>query len=319
MLMVLLLIVFLASACSGISIESARQLSASGRNVAVQARQNVLVSDHEYLRARDSEALLHGFSGTTGSNKYTEILKLYDNIHQELARRSVVFDKLADLYDAFGNLAGFDAGDQTETALGNLGGAIEEYAKQIKQPSLISSETTAVIARIGGLIATQIQKAKIKEASIQIRARVGAFLKLLENPLVRGQVEGFRKVLISDVKAALSMLWDAGVYDPKPLLDDLGAPGGLAAQKDAAQVVKNNQKLREALGEVLDKRLTRQTELIEEGYNASLKALVQLMDEHKKLEEGTPLDLTRLRAVVAQLRGIVVLLVKAKTGGSTSQ
>ena len=70
-------VAFLISACSGISVESARQLSVTGTNVAVQARQSVIGADAEYLRGRDSEALLHGFSNTTGSDEYKAILKLY--------------------------------------------------------------------------------------------------------------------------------------------------------------------------------------------------------------------------------------------------
>jgi len=300
----------LFSGCSGLSVEAARRLSVTGRDAAVQAQQNTFGSDQEYLRARDSEALLHGFGGTTASDKYKAILQMYGNIHQELAKRAMVFEGLADVYDAFGELAAFDAAEQTEAALGNLGGAIEEYAMQLKQSPPVSSGTTAVIANIGGLVAAEAQKAKIKEASIQIRARVDTFLQLLGSALVREQMTGFRSLLISDVKAALNILWDAGVYDPKPLLDEIGAAGGLAAQKDAAQLVKSNVELRRALGEVLDQRLAGQMELIAQGYDASLAALRQLTAQHKKLEEGEPLDLTRLRAISAQLRSIVVLLAE---------
>jgi hypothetical protein len=313
MLMVLFLVTFMISACAGVNIEATRALSMTGRNVALQTQQNIFVSDKEYLRARDSEALLHGFSGTTESENYTNILKLYDDIHRELAKRSVVFEKLADLYDAFGELAGLDAGEQTERALGNLGGAIEDYAEQIKQPSPIYSGTTAVISKIGGLVATEIQKAKIKEASIQIRARVEDIQKLLENELVREQMTGFQEFLLSDRKAAFVKLWDAEVYDPTPLLNDFGADVGLVAQKDVTTLIKTNKALKDALVEVLDKRLAIKSELIRQGYDASLGALRHLVTEHKKLEQGEPLDLTRLRAIVAELRGIAVLLAKAKT------
>ena len=66
-LTILILVALLISGCSSISVEGARQLSLTGGNVAVQAQQNIFVSDKEYLRDRDSEALLHGFSGTTKS------------------------------------------------------------------------------------------------------------------------------------------------------------------------------------------------------------------------------------------------------------
>lgn len=319
MTMALLLAAFLISACSGINIEAARKLGVTGRTVALQMRQNIFASDDEYLRARDGEALFHGFSGTTGSCLYAKILENYDAIHQELAKRSVVFEKLADLYDAFGELAGLDAGGRTEKALANLGGAIDEYSKQIKQPSPIYSDTTATISKIGGIVAAEIQKAKIREASIQIRARVEDIQQLLGNKLVRVQMTGFRQSLTTVRKAAFILMWGQGVYDPKPLLDDLGADVGLVAKKEVAAGIRPDTPLGKALLEVLEKRLAIKADLIERSYDASLRSLADLISEHKKLEQGSPLDLPRLHVIVAELRGFVILLTKAKADVSKNQ
>jgi len=310
--MSLLLIAGLLSACSGINTQAARNLSLTGRDVALQMRQNSFVSDEEYGRARDGEALLHGFSGTTNSDLYTKILNDYDVIHQELAKRSIVFENLADVYDAFGELAGLNAGAQTEQALTNLGGAIEEYAKQIKQPSPIYKDTTAAISKVGGIVAAEIQKAKIKKASIQVRARVEDIQKLLGSKLVREQMAGFRQSLTTVRKTAFTLMWNQGVYDPKPLLDDFGKDAGLVAKKEAAAGIKPNTPLGNALLEVLEKRLAIKTDLIERSYDTSLKALGSLISEHKKLEQGEPLDLTRLKAISAELRGIAGMLAKVK-------
>ena len=319
MSMLLLLIVFLSFSCSPVNIEAAKSLSATGRDTASQTQQNVLVSYKEYLRARDCEALQNGFMGTTDSNEYQEILKNYDEIQEELTKRSLVFERLADLYDAFGELAGLDAGGQTEKALGDLSGAINEYAKQIKQKPPISSDATAVISKIGGLVAREIQKAKIKEASIQTRTRVDALVQLLENPSVRKQLVRYRRFLFSNRKTAFEILWDEGVYDPKPIFDDFGEDAGLAVRKDVAERIKPDSKLGKALTEVLDKRLEMKSELIQRGYDDSIEALKQLVKEHEKLEQGAPLDLARLRTIAAELRSIAVLLSKAKTSVPISQ
>jgi hypothetical protein len=321
MLVVLLLLAFLISSCSTINIEAAKSLSVTGHNAALQARENAIVSEDEYLRTRDSEALLAGFSGDTESDRYKEILSLFKDIYQELTKRAVVFTNLADLYDAFGELASLDTGAQVEKGLVDLGGAIEEYAKAIHQPlpSPTAGDVTAVISKIGGLVGTEIQKAKIKEASMQIRVKVDAFLELLSSPLVRRQMQGFRKFLASDRKTMLMMLWDSGVYDAKPLLDDLGAPAKLVTTKDADSLVKNNPGLKKALTEVLAMRLTNQMDLIDQGYDASLGVLKNLISQHKKLEEGQPLDLTQIRALVAQLRSIAVMLGKVKQDISTKK
>jgi len=312
-LTILFFAVFMISACASVNIDAARALGKVGRSVAVQAQQNIMVSDKEYFRAQDSEALLHGYNGTTQVTTYLELLKLYDDIQQEITKRSVVFEKLADLYDAFGDLAGLDEGAQTEKALGDLGGAIDEYAKQLKQPAPVLGDSTAVISKIGGIVATEIQKAKIKEASALIRKRVDTFQQFLGNKLVRAQMTEFREMLATDRKAAFITLWDIGVYDPKPLLDDFGTDAGLTAQNNVAALMKSNPQLSNALKEVLDKRLTRnQFDLIEKSYDASLAALRHLVSEHKKLEQGEPLDLTRLQTIVAELRSVAILLEKTK-------
>jgi len=315
---ILLLFVFL-SGCSRINIEAAKSLSATGREAALQTQQNVLVSYKEYLRARDCEAFQHGLSGNTKSEAYEEILNNYSEIQQELTKRSIVFEKLADLYDAFGELSGFDAGGQTENALGDLSVAVNEYATVFHQKPLISDKTTDVISKIGGLVATEIQKAKIKKASALIQERVKALVGLFENPLVREQLAGYRQRLTKNRKEAFLKLWEAGVYDPKPILDDFGEDVGLTAQKEAPGIINSKPNLGKAITEVLDKRLEMKSELIQEGYDAGLKALKQLVTEHKKLEQGKPLDLTYLRTITAELRNIAGLLAKTKSNVPANQ
>lgn len=116
-------------------------------------------------------------------------------------------------------------------------------------------------------------------------------------------------------KAALVLLWKNGVFDPKPLLDDLGSVGGLIGEKDAAQRIAANTPLRDGLEEVLAKRLALQRDLIKRGYQGSVDALRRLVAEHQRLESGQAVDLAQLRVMVAQLRAIVDLLGKARRSG----
>jgi hypothetical protein len=308
---------FMISACASVNIDAAKTLSKAGQGVAVQAQQNIMVSDKEYLLAMDSEAFLHGYNGSTESVQYKQLLMVYNDIQQELSKRAVVFEKLADLYDAFGKLAELDAGGQTSKALGELGGAIADYATQFKQPA---SDVTAIIANIGGIAATEIQKAEIREVSAMIRVRVEAFQALLENKLVREQMTGFRSLLAKDREAAFMILWNAEVFDPKPLLDDFGSYAGLVARSNAAALIKSDPKLALALNETLAKRLKRnQSALIGKSYDKSLAALKELVSAHKKLEQGAPLDMARLQAITAELRSLVILFGKVKSDMSANR
>lgn len=313
---IFLIVVFLSTGCSSISIEGARQLGASGKDVVVQHQRNILASDEEYQRAMDAESLFHGISGTMNSPAYKAILELYDKIQLELSSRSVVFSTLAGAYDAFGNLAGLDASTEVETSIGNLGGAVNSYAVAIGQEPVISDATTGVISRIGGLVAAEVQKEKIKEASILIRKRLKTFVELFEDPLVREQILGFKSVLGSNRKAAIEKLWDKGVYSPKPLLDEMGAEAGFVAQTDAITLVIADKQLSNGLWEVANRRLSHKIGLIEKGYDASVKALKRLIAEHEKLEKGQELDLSRLRQIAARLQSIASLLKKTPTENS---
>jgi hypothetical protein len=309
---ILLLLGILTAGCSGVSIDAARHLAVTGRETAVHAKQASIVSDTEYARALDGEAIQRGFSGSTGA--LPEIVQSFDAVRQELLGRALVFDRLADVYDAFGDLAGIDAATEVETALGNLGGAIAEYAKQMRVAAPVSADATNAIAAIGGLLADQIQRAKLKKASALIRAELARFAALLGDPVVRAQVTGFRQLLQADAATALILLWREGVLDAKPLLDDVGSVAGLAAARDAQQVVMREARVRDGLTLMLQQRLRRQIDLAGQSYDASVVAVNRLAAEHRKLEEEQALDLARLREVVAQLRTLVGLLTRVRAG-----
>jgi hypothetical protein len=308
----LLLVTLMFTACSGLSVEAARQLATTGRQAAAQAKQTSIVSEQDYARALDAEAFFHGSAGNTDMLK--DIVSGYDQVRGELLSRAVVFDRLADLYDAFGDLAGINAARDVETALGNLDGAVRDYARQMKLTVPVSTDATNAIATIGGLLAAEIQKAKLKKASALIAGEIEKFHALLADPLVRTQVTSFNKLLQKDAAVAVILLWDKGALEPTPLLNDMGRPAGLGAVKDSEKVVASNESLRMGLHEVLEQRLRRQADLIDQGYAASLRALDRLGQEHKKLEQDQPLDLARLREVVAQLRTIVELLTRVRAG-----
>ena len=315
-ILLLLALVFLGSSCTRLNLQAAKALSTTGQNVATQAQNAASVSDDEIRRAQESEAFQHGYTGTTQTAQYKEIVSLLQDITQELNQRAQVFRKLADLYEAFGVLASMDYGAQTEKALGDLGAAIDGYATAIKQPLPQISSATGILSSIGGIIASRVQQAKVKAASKQIRARDEAFLNLMSNPLVRKQFTDFKKFCLSEWSVALKILWNLDIYNPKPLLDDIGAPAGLVSRDGAAELVKSNPNLKAALSGILQSRLDTQGKLIEQIYDASLDALKGLIAQHKQLEQGTPVDLARLRAIADQLQSLASQLggmIKAKT------
>jgi hypothetical protein len=94
----------------------------------------------------------------------------------------------------------------------------------------------------------------------------------------------------------------------------MGGAANLTSVKDAHLLLASKPVLKSGLAAVLERRLARQTDLIDQGYDASLRAVRRLGSEHEKLEKEQALDLARVREIVAQLRTLVDLLGKASAG-----
>ena len=294
--------------CSSLSIESAKSLGTAGQEASAQNTAAIFVSDDEYQRAMDAEAFFHGFAGESVPQQLSDD---YENIQAELRARKIVFSKLGDVYEAFSGLAAIDAATGIETAINGLGDAVNGYAAARKESPVISSSAQGVIAGIGGLVAAEIQKKKIKQSSILIRERLTAFAKLFEDRLVQTQMTEFKKNLAQNRSSVIQLLWMKGVFDPNPLIDQMGADAGLKASKEAIKIVNDpkDTRVRGGLEKVIVARLDRKINLIEKGYHASVQAVEELIGKHEQLEEGEELNLTRLRQIIAELQRITELLI----------
>ena len=302
------LIVCLAG-CSALSIESAKSLGTAGQDASVQNVANIFASDDEYQRAMDAEALFHGFADMCVPS---QLLDKYETIQAELNARKIVFSKLSDVYEAFSGLAAIDTATGVETATNELGDALNDYAATLNKSPIIFNSDQGVIASIGGLIAAESQKKKIKQSSILIRERLTEFVELFENPLVKIQILTFRQTLAQDQSIAIQSLLQKGLFDLSPLIDQMGADVGLKASKETVKIVKDDAAVRKGLEKVIVARLNQRVALIEKGYDASVKAMKELIVEHKKLEKGEELNMTRLRQIIAELQRITERLVPKK-------
>jgi hypothetical protein len=301
--------------CSSLSIESAKSLGIVGQEASVQNTANIFASDDEYQRAMDAEAFFHGFAGMRVPQQLSDN---YETIQAELSARKIVFSKLGDVYDAFSGLAAINAATGVETAINGLGDAVNGYAAALNKSPVISSSAQGVIARIGGLTAAEIQKKKTKQSSMLIRGWLIAFARLFEDPLARTQMVTFKQSLAQNRASVILLLWKKGVFDPSPLIDEMGADAGLKASKEAIKIVndQNDKTVRGGLEEVIVARLNRKINLIEKGYDASVKIVNELIVKHEKLEDGEELNLTQLRQIIAELQSITELLVPK---GSSSE
>lgn len=301
-------LLLLMSGCTSLNIESARTLGAVGKEVSIQSSGNAFVSNDDYQRAMDAEAFFHGIAGRSVPQKLSDDYKI---IQAELGARKIVFSRLWDVYDAFSSLAAIDAVSTTEAAINSLGDSINGYAAVRKMEPVISGKAKGAIAQIGALGIGDMQKEKIKRSSVLIRERLTALSELLMDPLVRAQMTGFKQNLAQTRASAIRILWGKGVFDPSPLIDQLGTDAGLKASKEVTQIINNpkDTTIRDGLNGVIVTRLNRRIDLIEQGYDSSINALKELIKKHEELESGEELSLTRLRQILAEFQRIADLLV----------
>lgn len=297
-------------ACSTLNLEAARALSATGQEAAVKIKAAAFASDTEYSRAMDAEALFHGAARNEGSELYKQLKASYAAVNNEIAKRAQVVAALADFYEAFGELAKYDASGETQAALTGLGTAIDSYRKDVLNAGPLSQDTVGLVVHVGGLIAAERQKEMVRQASAAVRPKLTAFHDALASPLVKDQFTGFKKTLASDRAAAVIYLWKQGLLDASPLVGELAADGGLTPVKNAAEVVLKSVELSAAMQAVIARRVNGKLVAIERSYDTSVQLLADLVAEHRKLEEGAPLDLARVRALVAELTAIVNLVNK---------
>ncbi|VVQ18759.1 hypothetical protein PS925_04488 [Pseudomonas fluorescens] len=311
-----LLVLFGIGGCSSISLESAKSLSSAGESFTVQAKAAVFVSESEFQLARDSEALMHGYSNTTTDDQYQEILSLSEKLNGELSKRAAVLDKLGEVYSAFGSLAAINTAGDTESAIDKLGASINEYATARGKEQPVKASVAGVISKVGGVTAGEIQKRRVKEVSVEIRLRLIVFKNLLADPLVASQMQSYKSHVGSSYGAAVRQLWDSGLYDPTQLLNDFGSVSGMTAQKDALKTINSSPPLQRAFREFLAKRQEQKLTLIAESYDSTLSILGKLIGDHEKLEKGEELNLARIREMTARLKEIVSIISKAKAGDS---
>ncbi|WP_417911193.1 hypothetical protein [Candidatus Electronema sp. PJ] len=301
---VLIAAVFLTG-CSTLRVDSARNLGDAGQQTADTIAENVFISDATCQQAIDVQTLI--FYHDVGEEppgdlekKFEELNSRYKAIHEELKARRLVFTQLSETYRAFSELTDNESAAETEAAIRKLGEAVNKYAEAAGKEAVLSGSAQRSLGTLGKLAVVELKKKKIKQASALIRERISAFAKLLKDPLVKEQLLGFQADLAAIKKDGVLTLWETGILDPSPMLDQIGADIGLRAAPDAALVARQNKNLSYGLTKIIASRFENKMALIKESYETSISAMEELIHEHEALEKDGPLNLTRLINIAAR-------------------
>ncbi|MFA7172695.1 MAG: hypothetical protein WC340_04665 [Kiritimatiellia bacterium] len=296
-----LIALVLATGCSSLSIESAGNLAAIGKESTMMSAGNIFISNSEYARAMDAEAFFHGYAGTVVPQ---QIQQDYQGIQQELGARKAVFTRLGETYEAFHNLVIFNTASGVTSTINELGDAVNSYATTLNKTVLLVAADKDSIARIGGMTARRIHTRRVAYASRLIRMRLEELAVLLEDTSVKTQLTTFNQSLAASRAAAVTLLWERGLLDPAPLITELASDAGLKAGKNAIKIIdsQDGAHLKDGLTLVVKSRMQRRAALIEQGYNASTVVIRELIAKHQELENNEVLTSIELRGMITELQ-----------------
>lgn len=295
------LTVLLLQGCSSLNVENAAKLGTAGKEVSAAAAAGIFASDSEFRSAREAEIFFHSY---TGVQPPADMLAAYTGIHAELRARKAVFTKLAAAYTAFSGLAARDEPARIAASIDELGDAVNGYAAAVDTSPVISGTASGIAGQIAHAALSGKKNRMLKQASALIRVRLARMLELLDDPLVREQMTGFRRNLARNRITAVQLLWMHGLLDPAPLLDQMAADAGLRAGSDAAVIVRNSKRIGNGLQAVMTDRLNNTVSLIDKGYDSTLDALRELIAEHEKLEKGESVTNAQLLQIIYGLQTV---------------
>jgi len=314
----ILLYFFVLTGCSSLSLNSASELSVTGQEIAGAAKNGIFSGRDVLNNALDAEAMAHGeFSENIrpcGNSdfrytSYETTLCKMESIDREMVSRSVVFDDLSELYAALGSLTNYDASTEVEEGVVQLSGSVNDYGKifslDIAQPS---ESNVGIVSGISGLLTKEKQKQSIKSSSQRIRLILENLIEVMENELVKEQINGFHIFLVNKHQSAVEEFISKGIYDVGAVFESFGESAGLTVKNAKTNPVFNDEKILLGVKELIKQRFRRQREALSRNYDNSIKGLKLLVSEHKKLEKGEEMNLKRRTQILNDLNYYTGLL-----------
>ena len=329
----LLASMYFLAACTTIDPNSAKALGAAGQTAAqalaeqTESGRKIVDSLPEWWGVHDAlicSTTSLGDARTTCLKNVFEhphpepaLLKAQTELSQIISKRVVAAIALRDAYQAFSNLAMYDAGGETEQAIKSAFGSINKLteaaaaiAPQGVALAAISSTFTNTASGLGKFIASKRQQQLMYDASLDLHKATEALTKALtverdsqaiKSLLSMGQVES-DQLYLGFVRSGLVTPKDALA----PLFSQI-APDGQLVQSPPAS---NLDVIGAAASISIAARSKRKQIAIVRSYDSAVAGLHALAAEHMKLEQQDPLNLA---AVLAEVKNVQTLLADLRS------
>lgn len=243
-----------------------------------------------------------------------------DKVVKEMATRAAAMRAFVRAYKAFEDLAAYDAAGEMDKALSNLGDAVAVFAAAVGSPlaAPAAKVATGVVASLGGVVAGEVQKARVKSASAGIRANLETFKEIHEFAEEQKAIVDTRRRLFNAQADVASGLWMKGVLTANKYAASWAMGSGLDVVDEKANPItsKTFPALATPIDNALRERRRAEREALEQVYTETDEALGDLISAHKKLEAGVPIDVAELRKRIAKLDGLLTRLNTAATSAA---
>lgn len=299
-------------ACSSLTLTDAATLSRAGQAASLQMEQNASISAETLTALKRAVAFNDGFNNAVGNPDSQKFVADEAIIQTNLARYAKALTSLSSAYAALGDLAGYDASGSFNTAMDKLAADTQSFIAGI-DPAIKVPAVVPVAARsFGGIVISSMQADAIVDASAQIEQQLKTLIDVLKEPDTRKLLVLNSAMVQGQLTQAAAEGFASGAYSYAPLLDSLGAPLNLKSTAKADELVPKNEKLLAGLRNVVITEAGGPADALGASYDKSLAALEALVPLHESLQNGAPLNLATLTAIVGKLQSIATALQPGK-------
>ena len=306
------------SGCATHTLSAATTLSTAGQQAATQMAQNVDISKATLQQAKAALAFTDGYNNVPNASDSlsVQIVAWQTN----LSTYSQVLQHLSAAYAALGALASYNSSASFNTAANDLASSVNAFAKSVgaRKPVLPTDVSTLVDAG-GDAILSDYQAEQVKKASDALLVQLNQIISILSADDVRNKVVPGSVLVANDIDAAAQVLYSSGAYSYAPLANQIGQPLGLTATTSFDALASKNRKLLAGFRNAELQTANDQTAAIGQSYDKSENLLEALRPLHAAIDAGTPLDLTTVDQIVAELQMIAAVIQAPKASSSTTR
>jgi hypothetical protein len=303
--------------CSKIDIDQAKRLASAGVTSSTALQTEAKTTETRVSSWREARAFQRILA--TGKVEAVETAafqandEIYKTLSELLKKRTDALTGLVATYKSFQALVDYGATQEAETAASGFFASANSFLKAAQ--ALPADRGGAIVAGVPsispemaeglsigfGIVAAEIQKAQIRKTSVALRTGITTLAKALRAEEayeigVRNLVVLNRQEFRQEARAEGLASYDATLrallvqYDVDPV-------------KDLDAALRRSPSARKAIEHIVVGREKFELEGVSKTYQALLKLLDDLVQQHLKLEAGQKVDLAALIALAQQIEG----------------